>query len=259
MIYILGGTVKFRTDDCSFYIGNESEPEINLSITMARLFIYLINNHGEVCTRDGILENVWERYGLRTSNNSLNKYISDLRRSLSSLGLGDAVIVTVPRFGFMLSMDLSVTKEGDSQPPAPKKITTKNKKEFFPNISLFHSALFIVFCSICFLSFRVSVFNLESDDSQVFNIGRVNNCDLNSFDFIEKERYPFYKKVALDFIEKKHILCHENSIFFIKVSDPVIHGFADRVFLSRCTKSITGEKKYSSCDSYYEDNYSAPN
>ncbi len=89
------------------------------------MLLFFIEHRGEIVTRDAIFQAVWERYGLHSTNNTLNQYISLLRRTMTDHGLGAQVIKTIPKTGFIFSRDLSVialTEQHDVTAPAPAPI-----------------------------------------------------------------------------------------------------------------------------------------
>lgn len=55
---------------------------------MNRLLAYLLERQGQVINRDELLDNVWDLHGLRSSNHTLNKYISEIRKHFVSTGAG---------------------------------------------------------------------------------------------------------------------------------------------------------------------------
>lgn len=60
---------------------------IVLTVIMNRLLSYLIEQRAQVVTRDDLLQNVWDLHGLHSSNHTLNKYLSELRKQFRSLVL----------------------------------------------------------------------------------------------------------------------------------------------------------------------------
>lgn len=101
------GSIKLISDDPSYF----STGEITLAPTANRLLSLLIAHHGSILQRDELLEQVWDAHGLKASNNSLNQYVSMLRRNFADLGIEEVVIVTIPTVGFMFSKDIDVTIE----------------------------------------------------------------------------------------------------------------------------------------------------
>ncbi|WP_052439858.1 winged helix-turn-helix domain-containing protein [Hafnia alvei] len=101
------GSIKLISDDPSYF----STGEITLAPTANRLLSLLIAHHGSILQRDELLEQVWDAHGLKASNNSLNQYVSMLRRNFADLGIEEVVIVTIPTVGFMFSKDIDVSIE----------------------------------------------------------------------------------------------------------------------------------------------------
>lgn len=81
-----------------------------LTKTANHILAVLIASHGEVVSRQSILESVWESRGHEASNSSLNQYISILRKTLSSLTGIDNVILTSPGVGFYLHANIKIKK-----------------------------------------------------------------------------------------------------------------------------------------------------
>ena len=121
MVYRINRTVIYNPDDGTLTLVDDSDQdcvgEISLTPTANRLLHLLIMHQGSVIEREALLEHVWDNYGLKSSNNSLNQYVSMLRRNFADLGLEEAAIVTVPRTGFMFSQDLEIVTEAGRSPP----------------------------------------------------------------------------------------------------------------------------------------------
>ncbi|WP_297203536.1 winged helix-turn-helix domain-containing protein [uncultured Pluralibacter sp.] len=121
MVYRINRTVIYNPDDGTLTLVDDSDQdcvgEISLTPTANRLLHLLIMHQGSVIEREALLEHVWDNYGLKSSNNSLNQYVSMLRRNFADLGLEEAAIVTVPRTGFMFSQDLEIVTEAGQSPP----------------------------------------------------------------------------------------------------------------------------------------------
>ncbi len=108
MLFIIDKEIYFRPADGAIWgAGTENEKRF-LTLAGSRLLLFFIEHRGEIVTRDAIFQAVWERYGLHSTNNTLNQYISLLRRTMTDFGLGAQVIKTIPKTGFIFSRDLSV-------------------------------------------------------------------------------------------------------------------------------------------------------
>ena len=133
MQFIIDKDIYFRPADGAIWrIDTENEKK-HLTLTNSRLLTYLIEHRGEVITRDAVFQSVWEAYGLHSSNNTLNQYISLLRRIFTDLGAGPQLIKTIPKTGFMFNAEVHIVREaeenktskpdkGDETPPRYKQI-----------------------------------------------------------------------------------------------------------------------------------------
>ena len=117
MHIIIDKEMFFRPADGAIWnIGAENEKRY-LTLTCSRLLEFLIEHRGEIISRDAIFQAVWERYGLNASNNTLNQYISLLRRTLADFGLSAQTIKTIPKTGFLFSSELSISVVLKEQEP----------------------------------------------------------------------------------------------------------------------------------------------
>lgn len=73
-------------------------------------------HYEEICEREYLFTEVWDKQGLTGSNGNRNHYISVLRKHFSKLKLDD-IIETVPRVGFRVNRDISVQQIEDVFPP----------------------------------------------------------------------------------------------------------------------------------------------
>ncbi len=110
MTFIINNNIHFRPADGTIWSNNtESEKKrLTLAKASSRLLYFFIENQGAVLSREDIFKAVWNKQGLHSSNNTLNQYISLLRRVLANFGLGRDVIKTIPKTGFLLSQDIHI-------------------------------------------------------------------------------------------------------------------------------------------------------
>lgn len=116
MLYTIAEVIVFNSDDGTLTRIQDDEV-VKLSIPASRLFEVLLNAPGGFLDRESLLTEVWDKYGLRGSHGNLNQYVSILRRTLAMLGC-EKLIVTVPKMGFRLNLDISVTVS--AQTPLPE-------------------------------------------------------------------------------------------------------------------------------------------
>lgn len=110
--YLIDEKYIFGQKTSLIYLKFDPNQHIELSKPAARLFseIISLNLKKGIATRDELLTNVWEEYGLVGSNNNLNTYISEIRKKLELIGIDPKSIVTVPKKGFRLDNLISIHK-----------------------------------------------------------------------------------------------------------------------------------------------------
>lgn len=127
MKYLLADMLVYDNEDGTLTLQNDAAAESqSLTCTAQTILNLLIDHHGMVVERETFLQEVWDNRGLHGSSNSLNQYISILRKMLATLVPDSLFIVTVPKVGFMLSADMPVipldteTRESAPASPAPR-------------------------------------------------------------------------------------------------------------------------------------------
>lgn len=112
MIYIIDDQIAYNSDDCTLsHI--PTQETLSLSISSGRLFEQLLNSQGDILSRDALLTEVWDKYGLRGSNSNLNQYLSVLRRALAAYGC-ENLIITIPKIGIRLNTEISIKRQSSS-------------------------------------------------------------------------------------------------------------------------------------------------
>lgn len=292
MLYTINNNIKFRDNDGSIWIENAEESEIILTITTARLLSLLLSRHGEVVSRDNILSQVWDFYGLRSSNNSLNKYISDLRRVFRNLGLEDEVIVTIPRVGFMFTESIPVDKvafkslsknaetetedDAEPEPEAETEIGTgsetdtgvdadaaiqsdvkpkgRTHSKLILSLSLITVLIVVIFSQI--LKYNVKNNNSEPLGKQKsYFYGKLNDCQAFGFNYKSPESSQPQLSIIKQFMETQKLSCSSGGKIYFQISDPVLYGNPGRVFVSICQNDRDANGKLSSCYNFYEKAY----
>ena len=109
MIYIIDEQITYNSDDCTLS-HLPTQETLSLSISSGRLFERLLNSDGEILSRDSLLTEVWDKYGLRGSNSNLNQYLSILRRALAAYGC-ENLIITIPKIGIRLNTEIKIERE----------------------------------------------------------------------------------------------------------------------------------------------------
>lgn len=99
MIFIINGNISYNEQTGTLHNVSDPDNSISLLKPTGRLLSLFVRNNNILITREQLLNDVWEDYGLKASNNNLNNYISGLRKSLAQLG-EEELLITYPRQGF---------------------------------------------------------------------------------------------------------------------------------------------------------------
>ncbi|CAG9409042.1 TPA: winged helix-turn-helix domain-containing protein [Providencia alcalifaciens] len=127
--YTIDNKFIFEQRTSRIFLKDDPDQHIELSKPAARLFgeILLLNLKKGIATRDELLTNVWEEYGLVGSNNNLNTYISEIRKKLELVGIDPKTIVTVPKKGFRIDSHLSsIAMDNDNKLIVSNEIITSD-------------------------------------------------------------------------------------------------------------------------------------
>lgn len=130
--YIIDNQLVYNAEDRSLSRVGDELAYVVLTHIAGRLLTLLLESRGEIVLRDIILQRVWDDYGLASSNNNLNHYISNSRKQFSSLGLEKTFIITEPKRGFRLNADVTIEEQvidGGSLPPVMSEIIAKGPEK----------------------------------------------------------------------------------------------------------------------------------
>lgn len=267
MVYLIDMRIKYRPEDGAMWLQDDESSLIVLTVIMNRLLSYLLEHRGQVVTRDGLLENVWDLHGLRSSGHTLNKYISELRKQFRNFGVTTECITTIPRIGFMFeggidvqvlsqkslnsqpdtnidtSIDIAATEKNDDSPPSRHVL-------IYPLIIAGIIAICSYFLPAEFLhQENVQVPKKDIPTYLLFNYGDcpVYTTQNNSTALAEHKKLLF-----LDLANQEGIACLHGTSFLYQVSESYLYGREGRAFISRCTLK---DNKYISCLNYYWSGY----
>lgn len=263
MRYRINDSIIYTPDDGTLKVTGSSQDmlsgEISLAPTANRLLAMLISHHGSILHRDELLDNVWDAHGLRASNNSLNQYISILRRYFADIGIEEAVIVTIPTVGFMFNKDITVVR--DMEPSSVAKRNTENEKIAPPRIlqkkvSLFNAKLINSFVLIILLA--ITTFNfyysmqpkrIDSQYEKRYLLGKVESCPVYTFYHTSSSSKDKYMSLVNKSMEKASFHCKGNAEIFFKIEDLALYNKKATMFIAICSRQ--NENSFSNCRSYY--------
>lgn len=265
MVFVIDNRVFYRSEDGAIWPSGDEGSTVILTLTMNRLLACLLEKHGQVLTRNELLDSVWDAHGLRSSSHTLNKYISELRKHFVQFGIVEECITTVPRVGFMFNSDVEVrvltqpTSEDESQlqdenndvqivkQRSPMRVRYRKL-----SVSL---ALAVVLISATLITLGLKV--PSKDLAQVkelktyflFNYGAcpVYTVQRNSASLSEQK-----KELFIELAKENGVNCLEGASFLYQVSESYLYGNKGRAFISRCTAR---NDKYISCLNNYWSGY----
>ncbi|MBB1200880.1 hypothetical protein EGM70_11315 [Enterobacteriaceae bacterium 89] len=256
MKYIIEGQVFFRPEDGTFWMEEKEDEKVILPPIVARLMTLLLDRQGDILTRDEIMDFVWTVHGLEPSGNSLNQYISGIRRNFQNFGFGDDVIKTIPRIGFIFNAELSVVKESDPaiapkiDVPAPNSMESSKKKRGYFLLVL----LTAVMAGTPFMIKKgVNILNDRQLETIPVIIGEINQCDVQTVKMANSSRDPKIMPIAKKLFNDNNIRCKNREKAFLFIQSSIFYNKPGRAFVSLC-----GEKNntLTSCKNYSFNNWS---
>lgn len=258
MVYLIDMRIKYRPEDGAMWLKDDEGSLVVLTVIMNRLLSYLIEQRAQVVRRDDLLHNVWDLHGLYSSNHTLNKYLSGLRKQFRAFGVTAECISTIPRVGFMFNVDVDVQIMTEEHTPAPDIETdgtglpesdagSPSRRTFISAaIALGALAAGIYFIPAGLLhQENVQTHKKDIPTYFLFSYGQcpVYTTQNNSASFTERK-----KSLFVEFVKEGGIACVNGTSFLYQVSESYLYGREGRAFISRCS-SINNE--YISCLNYY--------
>ncbi len=242
MKFLLADTLVYNDEDGSFALVDtpEEAPQMLTGIANAIMKL-LVNQHGNVVEREAFLRQVWDERGLQGSNNSLNQYISILRKILAGLVPDALFIVTVPKVGFMLSAELPVlplrNASGEREPTG--------RQGGFRFELLFCCLLTLVVVAISLWSL---VMKAEEDRTEMHLLTHIGTCPVYTFSPLADVFHDKAISLTQTIQRDGHFACQQNAIFYLHVQNGLLYGHEGRLVLSQC---FLNQDKASACRTLY--------
>lgn len=238
MPHLIDGVVRF--DEIKGSLMNvETGDEISLPPSAVCVFIILLNNEKNPVERGEFMEQVYLRFGFDMSNNTLNQYISLLRKNLKNLGVDVDVITTIPKIGFCISPDVVVVNESIKLDFSSAKNIRKSN---FIICFIFITGFVIVLAELAGLNFLKKI---EPATYDLVKKGRIDACDLFMPSNLNAVHYYEYESSARD-IARKYIPCTTGSIYIYDIDAVSFLNDTGRKYLARCT-GIPNQNDYAIC------------
>lgn len=239
MLFIIEDRVYFRIDDGALWEKNDEGAKVILSPIVARLLHLFLLEKGRVVTREEIMNYVWEKHGLEPSNNSLNQYVSQLRKLMAHFQLPDETLRTVPREGFILSHELTIRTENDSLSFTPASLSEEShhlKQKIKPPMgywAIFFLLLVLIATPVVVI-FSTDMMHKQSMSITPTKIGHVGNCPVYAVLMGRNAQLNEALSSAKDYIGQNNISCNDDSILYFFSTGGVLKNQSGRAFLSHC-------------------------
>lgn len=242
MKYQLADTLIYNDDDATLTLSGSDESQ-RLTDTANTIFSLLVKHAGMVVDRETLLREVWDQRGLQGSNNSLNQYISILRKMLAAVVPDTVFIVTVPRTGFMLNGDLNVVRlnQPKSQ-PAPAVVPRRDPHW----LALFCTLITLIVCA-SWLAWKQ-----HKNQSDVFLLSHIGHCPVYTFAPLADVFHDRAVALAQAIQREGTFTCNGDAVFYLHIQDALFYGDSGRLVLSQCSHS---RGRASACRTLYYYNW----
>ncbi|CAX59311.1 winged helix-turn-helix domain-containing protein [Erwinia billingiae] len=248
MQYTINNTIKYNTYEGSLTLVSTNDT-LTLPLPARRLIELILESEGEILTRDFLFVEVWDKYGLRSSNSNLNQYMSILRRSLVRLGC-DNFIVTLPTVGIRLSENVLITKE--DVPGIPHIINSEDVSELGKSFSFSRKKILSVLLLMLVIISGGLIYKYlytDSLDPTAQVVKMEGGCELTMLKTFNDSEVANVKKQVGIIMKKNQLSCQTGKrVYFDNYASSSLQTYG-RTMLSYCS---IGNNGYNiSCENVY--------
>ncbi|WP_210454249.1 winged helix-turn-helix domain-containing protein [Pantoea ananatis] len=268
MVYLIDMRIKYRTEDGAMWLKDDEGSLIVLTVIMNRLLSYLIEQRAQVVPRDDLLLNVWDLHGLHSSNHTLNKYISELRKQFRTFGVSTECISTIPRIGFMFNGDVAIqvieeevhNPQPASEPDSKTETDNSASSTAVKTVTPFFSGRIFISAAIVLSVIAAGIYFIPGWLTPQKNV-QAQKKDMPTYFLFTYGQCPVYttqnnspalserkKRLFTELVKEEGISCLNGMTFLYQVSEAYLYGREGRAFISRCTLK---DNEYISCLNYY--------
>lgn len=243
MKYLLANVLVYDNEDGSLTLQNDPDSDSQvLTCTAQHILNLLIAHHGMVVERETFFEQVWDERGLRGSSNSLNQYISILRKIFATLVPDSPFIVTVPKVGFMFSAETSIV------PLSAPRVPTVAKPEKISRARNFTALYALVTVIVLTLCSTAIAWKNQQQQAEIYLLDHIDTCPVYTLaplaDVFRERAKTLIKQIKND----GAFSCLNHSVFYAHIQDPLLYGDDGRLVLSQCSQFLG---KASACQTLY--------
>lgn len=262
MKYLINNEIIYESDGRILSHKTSPENPVLLSETAGRLLTRLLEEPNTALHRNIIIQDVWDKYGYSGSGNSLNQYISLLRRNLTLLGADD-VIQTIPKMGFFLNATVTSIAEDEQNTAsvstsdislrASENGPVAKVRKSSKNVILlsFIIAVTVITLFVVFLLNRPDTFSARKIDDVVLHpIGTLEGCPVYTTAPFSTE----YRQKIMDNIRelaKGNLSCIGSTFMLFDAEDLYVINNEGTAFLTACTFESKSTSKLAGCRDIY--------
>lgn len=259
MDYFINQIIHFDTVNGLLKLIDNHDSTVQLPRPSSRLLTELITRSGKTITREDLLKSVWEDHGLRPSGSNLSNHISFLRKTFSQLGINENIIITVPKKGFRLEAEISLTRR---EPARNNNVIIRFSKIINIIFSLLQrrknltltikrsllACLVAVFFILLFFTVKNYPFSAKMRKADFIGTCQIIDLSEESHSFREekiKSLTLFIKEQKID-CRRRHSTIHFKFVNFFPRKD-----FDQKViFITQCYQS--SHQKLTHCENYFQ-------
>jgi len=261
MIYTIDGSITYNTDDCTLS-HLPTQESLSLSISTGRLFERLLISEGDILSRETLLTDVWDKYGLRGSNSNLNQYLSILRRALAAYGC-ENLIITIPKVGIRLNTDIPVERTASSSAPVndaeQDKVFTQQVEPAAPfSLPIAPDApvkkyqwLYLLAGGICLLGVLIWGYLAlhKEEETPAATLSLTGGCQAVVLQGIDDEERQTLTSQIEQMLRENHQLCDKSRRIYFDRNTAFTTQNYGRTILSSCKLNSDGH--VIACDNFY--------
>lgn len=272
MEYIFNLSVLFDPENRRLCLLHDENSSVGLSAPAGRLLTVLLQNNGEILTREWLLKTVWEDYGFAGSNSNLNNYLSELRKAIGMLDPKLDIIITIPKVGIKLEANITFTNLKDTvesfpdvksenehhvnDPPnatAEKSASVDSKivSNYFKKSKISYNVFLIVLMlllTVAIIVIQVTPIKIATKKEPLSFLYELDKCRLYYLNGYSKGHFNISKEEIKKQFSRYKIDCKsapDKDVYIYEQKD--VFNAPEIEFLSFCMKTNNKEDSYSSC------------
>lgn len=188
---------------------------------------------------------VWEDHGLEPSNNSLNQYVSQIRKIMIAFDFPDDLIRTIPRIGFIYRDEYTVIEQESTSTELTYRLHYSNSASTGRRIITINRVISVCFLMVfIIMPFLIRPFtdNIHHQKLSVIPVlaGHIENCPIYSVLMGRFGERPEILFLAQKYINDNNISCDKDSVIYFFAQNSLLDSHEGRLLLTHCKKKSGG-------------------